>query len=145
MIYVGLLFEENPPKPKYTYGEFPFYLEYEINGKIINVEDTIIVKYNGIGLSEGTGKYIKWKQSLASGNKEIVFLNDGDLKIIFPIMDGEHYINTEGLGYNTIFPDAIREIKFGNGITTGIISRVELYEKYKLRLLKLEHSKPIRK
>jgi len=147
LIYVGLLFEENPPKPKYTYGEFPFYLEYEINGKIINVEDTIIVKYNGIGLSEGTGKYIKWKQSLASGNKEVILLNDGDIKIKFPIMDSEHYINSDfkDLENNTIFPDAIREIKFGNGITTGIISRVELYEKYKIRLIKLEHSKPIRK
>lgn len=142
-----MLFEANPPKPKYTYGEFPFYLEYEINGQIKIVEDTIIVKYNGIGLSEGTGKYIKWKQSLASGNKEIVFLNDGDLKIKFPVMDSEHYINSNliGLNNNTIFPDAIREVKFGNTITTGIISRVELYEKYKIRLLKLEHSKPIRK
>lgn len=60
-------------------------------------------------------------------------------------MDGEYYINSGFEVYNTVFPNAIREMKYANGILTGIVSKVELYDKYKIRLLKLEHSKPTRK
>ncbi len=93
LLYIGLSSGENPPKPEYSYGEFPFYLEYEINGQIMSVEDTVIVKYDGIGLSEGTGKDIKWKQTLASGNEEVVLFQDGDsVKIIHPVRERDYHL-----------------------------------------------------
>jgi len=135
LLYVGLLLGEDPPKPTYTYGE------------TIRVEDTIIVKYDGIGLSEGTGKYIKWKKWLASGNDDIILYKDDELTIKFPIMSGEYYITSdfETVEYNTIFPNAIREVKFGGGRTTGLMPLTEMLYKYKIKLLKLEHGEPLRR
>jgi hypothetical protein len=33
MLYAGISLSSNPPTPEITYGEFPFRLEYEINGE----------------------------------------------------------------------------------------------------------------
>lgn len=67
MIALGMLISPNPPRPEITYGEFPFSLEYEINGHRKVIEDTLIGEYDGIGMNEGIGKYRKWKWRLASG------------------------------------------------------------------------------
>lgn len=51
----GAVLMPNPPSPKFTYGEFPFVLEYAINGERFVVEDTVICKYDGVGLDESQG------------------------------------------------------------------------------------------
>lgn len=64
------------------YGEFPFRLEYEINGRRELIEDTLIIKYKGIGIDEGRGKFRKWEDRLASGNKNITrsgLINEDEL------------------------------------------------------------------
>jgi len=36
-----------PPEPEITYGEFPFRLEYEIDGERFVIEDVVIVEFMG--------------------------------------------------------------------------------------------------
>jgi hypothetical protein len=68
LIFIGIHSGPNPPRPEITYGEFPFRLEYEINGERKVIQDTLICEFDGFGADEANGKYRKWKDSLASGN-----------------------------------------------------------------------------
>lgn len=72
-MFFGISSFPNPTKPEITHGEFPFHLVYEINGETKVIEDTLICEYDGIGMNEGNGKYRKWKESLASGNKKYFY------------------------------------------------------------------------
>jgi hypothetical protein len=141
LIYLGLSSEDPPPKPAYTYGEFPFYLEYAIHGQIKIIEDTVIVKYNGIGLSEGTGKYIKWKQTLASGNDEVVLFEDGEsVRIIFTVRERNYHLEDEIHNEETKVPNLIKEVRKKRGGTTS-----SLYNETKIKLIKFEYGEPLKK
>ena len=61
MLAISSIFSKEPPKPKETYGEFPFKLVYEINDKQISVEDVLVIEYVGVGYNEAMGKYNRWK------------------------------------------------------------------------------------
>lgn len=69
LIFIGIQLQPNPPRPEITYGEFPFLLEYEIDGQRKVIEDTLICEFDGIGADEGhSHKYRKWRDRLASGH-----------------------------------------------------------------------------
>lgn len=75
------LLTPRPPKPEIMYGEFPFKLEYEIQGERIVLEDTIIIEYDGISWNAGYGNHNVWASRLASGNDLLIelFRNDSEL------------------------------------------------------------------
>lgn len=74
-IYLGIQSEPNSPSPTTKYGEFPFRLEYEIDGKRMVIQDTLICEYDGVGADEGRGKYRKWKQAkISSGEDRLTLL-----------------------------------------------------------------------
>lgn len=77
-IYLDTLLQPNPPKPAIKYGEFPFKLEYELNGELIVIEDTLICEYDGIKMVGGQ-KERSWTSRLASGGEdriELLVLSD---------------------------------------------------------------------
>lgn len=148
LLYFGLLLEEDPPKPVYTYGEFPFYFEYENNGQTIIVEDTVIVEYDGIGLSEGTGKYIKWRETLASGREDIILYEDGkSVKIILDVSEGngKHYLEDGNEIENDSFPGVEKEVRNGKRRYTNGITKQELFNDYNIELIKFEYGLPLKK
>lgn len=65
-----LLFAEKPPEPTIKYSEFPFQLEYEINGKKFNIKDTLICEFGGFKLSETGEKRRCWKSYLKNNDVE---------------------------------------------------------------------------
>ncbi|OXM13176.1 hypothetical protein [Paenibacillus herberti] len=145
LLYLGLASGEDPPKPKYSYGEFPFYLEYEKNGEKIIVKDKVIVKYDGIGLSTGTGKYIKWKQTLASGNDEVVLFDEGGMVRVFLAIREMNYNldeKNENIEYINSFPNIIKEEKDGTITSSEAISNTKLYN---IKIVKFEFGKSILK
>ena len=50
------------PAPQITEGEFPFVLEYEINGERHIIEDTVVCKFDGYDLSNPT-PFIDYERS----------------------------------------------------------------------------------
>ena len=93
------LLTPRPPKPEIIYGEFPFKLEYEIQGERIVLEDTIIIEYDGIGWNAGYGNHNVWASRLASGNDLLIelFRNDSELVIFhsYAISSGVYLMGEE--------------------------------------------------
>ena len=140
-----------PPKPAITYGEFPFRLEYEMNGQIFEVEDTLICKFDGFGANEANGKYRKWKSHLASGNARITLLKNDDIEIFFTPGLNTWSIAASYMGDNEIyhtninstFPAAYSKHPDAPLRNAYVISASDMWEKYHIRLLKWEPSQPI--
>lgn len=62
----------NEAAPKITEGEFPFVVEYEMNGEIYLIEDTVVCSFDGYDMSNEFS-FINtrtWHQYLKSGQEE---------------------------------------------------------------------------
>ncbi|MBJ6362779.1 hypothetical protein ACFOQM_16165 [Paenibacillus sp. GCM10012307] len=158
LLFIGLKLQPNPEIPEIKYGEFPFRLTYSINGVTKVIEDTLICEYDGIGMNEGIGKYIKWKSHLASGKNNILLLNvdspqgialdETTIKqeIYFDPGPAWYYMNDTRLGseYKHIYPDASFKEEYQDGRSAeGIIEKDELLEKYNIKLIGWEYTQPI--
>ncbi|MFC5529788.1 hypothetical protein [Cohnella yongneupensis] len=146
-IFIGGLLEANPPRPEIKYGEFPFRLEYEINGQRKVIEDKVICEFDGFGWNEGQGKYRKWKQRFASGNDKITLLKVGDIKeIYFPVGNARYYmgdLKEEYEEYNNDIMSAILIEKIGNGTQSGVIRADQLLFEYHIKLISWDYTQPI--
>lgn len=147
LIGLGGLLEDDPPVPQITYAEFPVRLEYEVNGERKVAKDTVICEYDGVGWNEGQGKYRKWKQRLASGNEDILLeMIDESTGIYFPPETADYYMDDlkDYVIGGGLFPDALLYKIQGDPDDFSIIRADELLEKYKIKLIKLEDSPPIK-
>ncbi|MBP1903448.1 hypothetical protein J2Z32_000060 [Paenibacillus turicensis] len=147
LIGLGGLLEDDPPVPQVTYAEFPVRLEYEVNGQKKVATDTVICEYDGVGWNEGQGKHRKWKDQLKSGNEYILLEHINETTAIFFAPESaKYYMNDiqEYDGVSTLFPDALLYQKQGEPREFSIINADELFEKYKIKLIKLEDSPPIK-
>lgn len=160
VIFIGTMSQPNPPKPQITYGEFPFKLVYEIDGARKVIEDTLICEYDGIGMDEGRGKFRKWKEHLASGNKKlllsktigglgIAFENEKTLKqeIYYDPGPAWYYMGDyeSSTDYKHGFPDAsFSEKYFNGGASYGDIAADELLKKFKIKLISWDYTEPIK-
>jgi hypothetical protein len=148
MIFLGNSLLPNPPRPEITYGEFPFRLEYEINGQRMVIQDTLICEYDGIGMDEGNGKYRNWKEHLASGNEKLVLLKvEGTKEIYYYPGSAQYYMGdmNEGVTYSHGFPKARYFEIYADGSTSdGIIQADELLNKYNIRLISWDYTPPIK-
>ena len=133
---------QTPPRPEIKYGEFPFRLEYEINGQVVVVEDTIICKYKGVGYGISINKkYLKWESCLASGkeipwDKQVSLLIDEANQIYLYLREASYYLGAQD-DDNEWSPVA------WSPLIIGIISTDELWDKYNIRIISFEPSPPI--
>lgn len=73
LYFFGSVKTEEPEKPQITEESFPFTLVYEMNGKEIVIEDTMICKYTGSDWYMNDNKKIRtWGMELKSGKDSIV-------------------------------------------------------------------------
>jgi hypothetical protein len=134
--------------PKITHGEFPFHLVYEVDGKQYTINDTIICDYAGIGMDEGNGIYINWKERLA--NREIsknyqygielfdgVIQGDGTL-IVCDIGNPQYY-----LGYNKFTDYCPGRVSISSPTINGVLSNDELWNKYNIKIIEESFSQPM--
>lgn len=145
-IYVGIQISPNPPIPEITYGEFPFRLEYELEGKRVVIEDILICEYDGIGSNEGMGKYRKWKGRLASGNEEIVLLKvDNNTEIIYKPGSASYYMDDlrEYEGYDHLFPYALLKEYEEEHTNIEIVYQSSLLHEYHIKLIDWDYTQPI--
>ena len=149
---ISSIFSKNPPKPEQQYGEFPFSLSYEKNGKLIEIKDTLVIEYLGVGYNEGLGKYNKWNtyyKNSQIADKDLEIFNEyvdgvGSVIISYKLGSCEYYMGldeTEALyKYNTIRPG---DIVLSSPNETRIISNDELYNDYKIRIIEKSISPPL--
>ena len=89
--------------PTITYGEFPFRIEYKIEGsdEIFVIEDTLICSFAGIELRPwyerlnlGKGKNL-YEESLMSGQEECSFIlaDTEEFTVKYELGDGGYYMN----------------------------------------------------
>ena len=130
-----------PPSPQIKYGEFPFRLEYEINGQRVVVEDTLICQYTGLRW-DMTGTHRTWKKYLSSDkNKDdIVLLKINEkTSICYGVGSAKFYMGDDGIAN---FPTYYYTKKPG-GYSSGWVSENELLEKYGIKIISWEFSDPI--
>lgn len=142
----GLRFSPDPPSPGITYGEFPFHLEYEINGEYRIIEDVLICEYAGVGRNEAVGKDNKWKEHLKSGSERVVLLDLGDNQVIYyPVGSAEYYMGDlpANVTRDPCFPNAAHYTKFENGSRDRLISAEELLTDYGISLIGWKQTDPI--
>ena len=145
----------DPKKPEVTYGEFPFTLIYEINGETITVEDTLVIKYKGVGANEGVGKYNKWDRYLKSemsggymrhnvrlfqgflenGSSATIFLELGSCEYYMGLQEDRLYY------YHTDMKPG--DIAILSSEYNGPLSEETLYNDYGIKIIKKELSPPI--
>ncbi|QHI73490.1 immunoglobulin-like domain-containing protein [Aminipila terrae] len=155
-LFIGLQLAPAPPTPKITHGEFPFHLVYEIDGKQYTIDDTIICDYVGTGNDEAHGKYIKWDELLAAGNKITSFnYNTDDNQYGIELFDG--FIKGQGgtsivcdignpqyyLGYKKYIDYSPGRVSISSPLATGVISEDELWEKYSIKIIEEKFSDPM--
>jgi len=134
----------NPPHPTITYGEFPFRLEYEINGERIIVEDTIICKFDGFEKT-ATGSFRKWKSHLASNKNEnaVLVIVEKRVKIYCSVGGAKYYMNDEGM-FPAERPFAPRFFLVNSSSHDTMVYKIaDFIEKYKLKIVDFELSEPI--
>ena len=144
-MYNGLT-APRPPKPKIRYGEFPFTLVYELNGKEIVIEDVLICKYDGVGyVGDFVFAHNKWKQSFKSGNRWVVLLEIDETTVIhYPTRDSASYYMGEGGGREISFSvDAAIADPNTHDVYTDRVCAEELLSEYGIRILSWEIALPI--
>lgn len=151
-------YEPAPSRPEIDHGEFPFRLEYEINGEEKIVEDTLIV--NSLGYrNTGAGKVRNWVCTFLSGATDIVLLNvEVPVKtwreekvtnqiVYYPYgggayyMEGPHEYSAEDENY---FQRALVYSEYEDGAKDyDICYADELYEDFKIKIISWEIAEPI--
>jgi len=142
--YINVALGPNPPRPTITYGEFPFRLEYEINGEVVVVEDTVICKFDGFRINTD-GKSLQWKQYLASNKREdSVLLLKADIatKIYYTVGAAMYYMDADKYlpEYSIVRYDAIYVTNNGS----GLVSAEKLFNNYGIRIISFEPSERIK-
>ena len=146
-------FGSNPPEPEIKYGEFPIIINYEVDGEVNSLEDTVICEFDGFESLGAAGKYRKWKSELKSGSDSLILQckGDGNLVVEIAISYGmpEYYMGDFKQSkeeYERAMMDSkyIGCVKTYNGIKTSYsITKEEAWEKYKLKIIDIQYSEPI--
>ena len=146
-----------PLEPQITYGEFPFTLTYELDGKVKVIEDTIICEFDGF-VNRGTaGKTCRWKTTLKSGNEKLTLLDlrpleetnelgQTILELYFFYGTAAYYMgdNTNPFARDAEIDYVSYEFQTVDGKIGKSAYKTDVaYEKYKIRLMNWEHSPPI--
>lgn len=141
-LFISSCLKADPPLPEITYGEFPFKIEYEINGELVVIEDTVICEFTGFKFSwGGEGKMRQWKSHLASGrqgNYLLLRIVDGINDLYCNVRDPAYYMGESSRGFYD------NEKPPGSFLKNGpVLSSQELFDKYGIRFISWEFSPPI--
>ena len=140
------------PIPAVTYSEFLIEVRYKLNDEIKMVQDILIIEFEGVYRSLGTGSsYINWRKSLL-GNPE------NDSILLFEYSENHRVYHSTGnpnfqmgSSYHTLFNDSIRgggriysiSPSTGTGILRSNLTKEELYEIYGIEIISFEIAPPI--
>ena len=163
MEFFSLFIEQKPPQ--ITEGEFPFVVEYEINGKRYIIEDTVVCSFDGYDHSAWFAKPRTWNEHLKSGDEDkIIILHEennysvltpGRLneqsRVVLNYGSGEYYMgdktNSRSMIYAKPFFYYSERYQTDEKTTynTGEkLSEKELKKYFGIKIIRFEFSKPIK-
>lgn len=149
-ILIGTMLLEEPAKPQIVQGEFPFTLIYKINGEKKVIEDTLICEFDGIGVDEGRGKFLKWKSRLASGSTNIILWagkggRGEELEIYYNYAPPGYYMGDSYFkdGNKSNYSDVVLK-KESSDIDEEFISEKKLLQKYNIEIISWNCEEPIK-
>lgn len=157
MVWIGisvLVNPASPSSPEIKYGEFPIKITYEVCGEEKELEDIIICKFDGFESLGEAGKRRKWKAELKSGNEKLILLKQGDEINGFEISKWygfpEYYMGDFIRESRSSYENSLMcvtylgMVEWKNGVPQGSTpSLEEVWEKYKLKIIDIQYSKPI--
>jgi len=157
MFFVGIMTMPNPPTPEVKYAEFPFKLEYELNGEISVVEDILICEFDGFERLGTAGTYRRWNSYLKSENETILLLDVRPLEEVTErgtkILElyfswgtagyymGDNSRNAGGAQSFSYISSKYQKVDGEVGYSAYLAE--EAWEKYKIRLISWEIADPI--
>jgi len=145
---IKLMLIPNPPKPRITYGEFPFTLVYEINGEEMIIEDILVCEYDGVSIYGDSWKENSWKSSLRSGGKRIILLQiDEEWELHYgtpgatTLMDSAE---AAAEGWNYFSKEAmLRDKSLNDSVGGDRVNEEELLSKYGIKIVSWYIAPPI--
>ena len=147
----------NPPQ--ITYGEFPFYVEYEMGGERHIIEDTIICEFSGIVHSLGISKVRTWDMSLKSGNeiRYIFFSEENTPSVLKPKrmnVETELWLDygspayymgdSTGTGASFEYRETWKISEMATNTEDTRLNQKELEKYFGIKIIRFEFSEPIR-
>jgi len=132
------------PTPEIMHGEFPFRLEYTIDGKTIVVEDVFIAEFQGFSWNFGIGGHRRWNgYVLSTKTRGVYVLSDGNRRIYFTVGTANYYMGDLWRPFEEPFVPGLimHELRESGGTLTSW--REELFEQYDIELISWELSPPI--
>lgn len=130
--------------------EFPFVLQYEIDGKKVTVRDNLVCEFAGYDLYANDMRCIrKWTSYLKSGREQITLFKNNEIEIFYshksPNIFGAVYLGDTEIYSEVVdvYPNAWYRINYDRNAKTYIISSEEMIEKYNIKLLNYVIAPPI--
>ena len=143
LLWAGIMLLPAPPRPEIKNGEFPFRIEYEINGEVFVVEDVFIAEFDGFSRGTTQGVLRRWNGWVAStGESTLLLMVDGTRRVYVTVgtarfyMDDEISPRIESVTPNLFIRETDPEKRFR-------YRPEELLEQHNIRLIDWEFSDPI--
>lgn len=146
--------------PQITEEEFPFYVEYEMNGHRYILEDTIMCKFTGIHYDSATLTQRRmWNMSLKSGNeiRHILFMEENAPSVLKPKRmnakaelwlnygSPEYYMGDfTGKGASFEYRETWKISEKGTNTEDTRLTPKELEKYFGIKVIRFEFSKPIK-
>lgn len=140
ILLIFSVLEPNPPEPVITYGEFPFRLEYKIDGETVVIEDVIICEYCGGSSAIGDNSRV-WSKILKN-NSNLVIFEDDNVRISCDLGAPEYYMGDPE--YRTSEePQEPYFYIYNKRPKSNPLNTQQLIELYKVELVDAKLSEPI--
>jgi len=139
------LFSSREARPEITHGEFPFRIEYELNGQVYVIEDIVITEFAGFVFSSGSmTRERRWTTRLASGREDLFFKGERERNIRFSHGSAQYYMG-EGVTSITGRPHIFISGELGIVMSRGLEleEAYDVLKEYGITLISWEISEPI--
>ena len=132
------------PLPEITRGEFPFRVEYTIEGETFIVEDVYIAEFAGVGFNTGVGRFRRWNgYILSSGLSWVHVLTVDEARTIYLSVGGaNYYMGDESIARAEPFIPGFLMVRLRER-GRSISWQEEIFAPYNVELMSWELSPPI--
>jgi len=146
LIHAGAWFMPRPSMPEITRGEFPFRIEYKINGEKFIIEDVFIAEFDGFAWDAGQGRHRLWKGWVeGTGEFRVLIPVDEMRRLEIVVGRPETYMNDRSIiTHGAPFPQFIMiTYDYNQNISGRNLSVENLYEQHGVKIINYEFSEPI--